>query len=184
MPPPVVADPTPVDSFDEPPPAPVVVPQSSASPVYLPLIVRPDPYPPVDRAAELEFIRLLNEERARHGLHPLREDPRLTLAARRHAYDLGINLCPNGRYGHTGSDGSLPSDRAKWAGYPNAWAEVVICAHPHGAAGALQAFLNSPSHRAILLDPRPNTVDVGVGAYPSTWYGNPGTVFVGFTGAK
>ena len=72
---------------------------AAASRVYLPLVVRPEPYPPVNRQWELEFIRLLNEERARHGLHPLREHPLLTLAARRHAYDLGINKVPRGDCG-------------------------------------------------------------------------------------
>ena len=34
---------------------------AAASRVYLPLVVRPEPYPPVNRQWELEFIRLLNE---------------------------------------------------------------------------------------------------------------------------
>ncbi|MGQ9827640.1 MAG: CAP domain-containing protein [Roseiflexus sp.] len=163
LPPPVVADQTPGEPFLEPTQAFVAVPQSGEDRVYLPLIVRPDPYPPVNRDMELEFIRLLNEERVRNGLNPLSEHPRLTLAARRHAYDLGINLIPNGICSHTGSDGSRPGDRANWAGYPEWQGEAAGCG-VSTAADALQGALNSPPHRGILLNPE--IVAVGVGIHP------------------
>jgi uncharacterized protein YkwD len=94
-------DAAPLRPDDAAPPADAITGATAGSfAVYLPLVVRPNPifdmYPPVNRQWELEFIRLLNEERARHGLHPLREHPLLTLAARRHAYDLGINKVPRG----------------------------------------------------------------------------------------
>jgi uncharacterized protein YkwD len=134
--------------------------------VYLPLVVIPEPYPPVNRAWELEFIRLLNEERARHGLHPLREHPLLTLAARRHAYDVGINQVPRGpEYcSHTGTDGTEPWHRAEWAGYPGHFEGEAISCGKHDVASAVQGLLNSPPHRAFLLSPIP--VEIGVGAHP------------------
>ena len=134
--------------------------------VYLPLVVRPEPYPPVNRQWELEFIRLLNEERARHGLHPLREHPLLTLAARRHAYDVGINQMSRGpEYcSHTGTDGTEPWHRAEWAGYPGHFEGEAISCGKHDVASAVQGLLNSPPHRAILLNPIP--VEIGVGAHP------------------
>ena len=134
--------------------------------VYLPLVVRPEPYPPVNRQWELEFIRLLNEERARHGLHPLREHPLLTLAARRHAYDVGINQMSRGpEYcSHTGTDGTEPWHRAEWAGYPGHFEGEAISCGKHDVASAVQGLLNSPPHRAFLLSPIP--VEIGVGAHP------------------
>jgi len=134
--------------------------------VYLPLVVRPEPYPPVNRQWELEFIRLLNEERVRHGLHPLREHPLLTLAARRHAYDVGINQMSRGpEYcSHTGTDGTEPGDRVEWAGYPGHYNGEAISCGKHDVASAVQGLLNSPPHRAILLNPIP--VEIGVGAHP------------------
>jgi|GEM_PF-2604963 len=136
--------------------------------VYLPLVVTPEPYPPVNRQWELEFIRLLNEERARHGLHPLREHPLLTLAARRHAYDLGINKVPRGDCGggrgHRGTDGTEPGDRVEWAGYPGHYNGEAVSCGSHEVYYAVQGLLNSPPHRAILLNPIP--VEIGVGAHP------------------
>ena len=136
--------------------------------VYLPLVVTPEPYPPVNRQWELEFIRLLNEERVRHGLHPLREHPLLTLAARRHAYDLGINKVPRGDCGggrgHRGTDGTEPGDRVEWAGYPGHYNGEAVSCGSHEVYYAVQGLLNSPPHRAILLNPIP--VEIGVGAHP------------------
>ena len=134
--------------------------------VYLPLVVRPEPYPPVNRQWELEFIRLLNEERVRHGLHPLREHPLLTLAARRHAYDVGINQMSRGpEYcSHTGTDGTWPWHRMEWAGYPGRYDGEAIHCGTHDVASAVRSLLESPPHRAFLLSPIP--VEVGVGVHP------------------
>jgi len=154
--------------------------------VYLPLVVRPEPYPPVNRQWELEFIRLLNEERARHGLHPLREHPLLTLAARRHAYDVGINQMSRGpEYcSHTGTDGTWPWHRMEWAGYPGRYDGEAIHCGTHDVASAVRSLLESPPHRAFLLSPIP--VEVGVGVHPIIsdveWRrGSHSTVMVGGT---
>ena len=157
---------------DLPPSDAVVGADAAAFRVHLPLVVRPNPlfdmYPPVNRQWELEFIRLLNEERVRHGLHPLREHPLLTLAARRHAYDLGINKVPRGDCGggrgHRGTDGTEPGDRVEWAGYPGHYNGEAVSCGSHEVYYAVQGLLNSPPHRAILLNPIP--VEIGVGAHP------------------
>jgi uncharacterized protein YkwD len=143
--------------------------------VHLPLVVRPNPlfdlYPPVNRQWELEFIRLLNEERVRHGLHPLREHLLLTLAARRHAYDLGINKVPRGDCGggrgHRGTDGTEPWHRVEQSGYPGRYEGEAIHCGAHDVAFSLQWLLNSLPHRAFLLSPIP--VEVGVGAHPNQY---------------
>jgi hypothetical protein len=177
---------------DLPPSDAVVGADAAAFRVHLPLVVRPNPlfdmYPPVNRQWELEFIRLLNEERARHGLHPLREHPLLTLAARRHAYDLGINKVPRGDCGggrgHQGTDGSWPWHRMEWAGYPGRYDGEAVHCGAHDVAFPLQWLLNSPPHRAFLLSPIP--VEVGVGVHPIIsdveWRrGSHSTVMVGGT---
>jgi uncharacterized protein YkwD len=155
---------------------------AAASRVYLPLVVRPEPYPPVNRQWELEFIRLLNEERARHGLRTLVEHPLLTLAARRHAYDVGINQVPKGpeHCSHTSTDGTSPLDRLAWAGYPGRFGGEAIHCGTHEVYPALQWLLGSPGHRNILLNP--DLVEVGVGAHPvlDQW-GGYSTVMLGGT---
>jgi len=152
---------------DDAPPSDAVAGATAGSfAVYLPLVVRPDPYPPVNRQWELEFIRLLNEERARRGLRTLVEHPLLTLAARRHAYDVGINQVPKGpeHCSHTGTDGTSPLDRLAWAGYPGRFGGEAIHCGTHEVYPALQWLLGSPGHRNILLNP--DLVEVGVGAHP------------------
>ena len=169
---PLRPDDAPLRPDDAPPSDAVAGATAGSFAVYLPLVVRPNPlfdlYPPVNRAWELEFIRLLNEERARHGLHPLREHPLLTLAARRHAYDLGINKVPRGDCGggrgHTGTDGTEPWHRMEWAGYPGRFEGEAVSCGKHEVYYAVQGLLNSPPHRAFLLSPIP--VEIGVGAHP------------------
>ena len=164
-------DAAPLRPDDAAPPADAITGATAGSfAVYLPLVVRPNPifdmYPPVNRQWELEFIRLLNEERARHGLHPLREHPLLTLAARRHAYDVGINQMSKGpEYcSHTGADGTGPGDRVQWSGYPGYWKGEAVSCGRREVYEALQGLLNSPPHKEILLNPVP--IEVGVGAHP------------------
>ena len=82
---------------------------------------------------------------------PIGDDPRLTAAAQRHANDMlrtGIN-------GHTGSDGSSPRARITEAGYrARATGEIVYWSI--GAASTpnsiLDMWMNSPPHRAIILN--------------------------------
>ena len=159
---------TPLRPDDAPPSDAVAGASAGSFAVYLPLVVRPEPYPPVNRQWELEFIRLLNEERARRGLRTLVEHPLLTLAARCHAYDLGINKVPRGDCGggrgHRGTDGTEPGDRVEWAGYPGHYNGEAVSCGSHEVYYAVQGLLNSPPHRAFLLSPIP--VEIGVGAHP------------------
>ena len=161
-------DPIPTPTIASAPPADEIAGANAVATnvIHLPLVIRPEPYPPVNRQWELEFIRLLNEERARHGLHPLREHPLLTLAARRHAYDVGINQMSRGpEYcSHTGTDGSWPWHRMEWAGYPGRYDGEAIHCGTHDVASAVRLLLESPPHRAFLLSPIP--VEVGVGVHP------------------
>ena len=163
---PLRPDDAPLRPDDAPPSDAVAGATAGSFAVYLPLVVRPDPYPPVNRQWELEFIRLLNEERARRGLRTLVEHPLLTLAARRHAYDVGINQVPKGpeHCSHTGTDGTSPLDRLAWAGYPGRFGGEAIHCGTHEVYPALQWLLGSPGHRNILLNP--DLVEVGVGAHP------------------
>ena len=163
---PLRPDDAPLRPDDAPPSDAVAGATAGSFAVYLPLVVRPDPYPPVNRQWELEFIRLLNEERARRGLRTLVEHPLLTLAARRHAYDVGINQVPKGpeHCSHTGTDGTSPLDRLAWAGYPGRFGGEAIHCGTHEVYPALQWLLGSPGHRNILLNP--DLVEVGVGVHP------------------
>mgnify|MGYP000967410005 CR=1 FL=1 len=93
----------------------------------------------------------VNAVRAAHGCGPVRADPQLTAAAARQAHD----MLANGVQGHTGSDGSSVAQRVTAAGYSYAaLGEVMFWGT--GTAGtpanAVTWWMNSPGHRAVLLD--------------------------------
>lgn len=144
----------------------VLLPLSSAGaaggPTYLPLVQRscasaPAYYPPDDLQMELDMAAAINAERAANGLPALALDNRLTQAARRHSADMAANQFVE----HTGSDGSSPGLRMEQACYDwNYWGEIIGAGYPTVEA-MLDGWLNSPPHRAILLDS--NYQDFGVG---------------------
>ncbi len=81
------------------------------------------------------------------------DDPRLTVAAQRHADDMLLNGVGGG---HIGSDGSSPQGRIADAGYVRTGhtSEIVYWgAGPHATPGAaLDLWMESPAHRTIILD--------------------------------
>jgi uncharacterized protein YkwD len=82
---------------------------------------------------------------------PVGSDPRLVAAAQRHANDI-LN---NGADGHIGTDGSGPDVRIADAGLVTGrWGEIVYWGTgPLGTpAAALDAWMNSPGHRAIIMN--------------------------------
>lgn len=80
------------------------------------------------------------------------DDPRLTSAAQRHAND----MLANGVNGHIGSDGSSPQARIADAGYTRSGYTGEIVYWGTGSAAtpgaALDAWMGSPPHRAIILN--------------------------------
>ncbi len=106
---------------------------------------------------ERTVLDLLNQDRAGQGLGLLTADDRLQGAARAHSLDMAANNF----FGHAGSDGSNAGDRAAAAGYaPTAWGEDIAAGYLT-AASAVNAWLASPDHRAIIR----NAIftDAGVG---------------------
>lgn len=97
-------------------------------------------------------LNLINATRAENGCGPLAPNPHLTAAAARHAHDVLIN----GAEGHVGTDGSSIAQRVKDAGYPGAArvGEVVFwgTGAARNPAAAVQWWMNSPGHRAIITD--------------------------------
>ena len=82
---------------------------------------------------------------------PVRSDAHLAAAAQRHAND----MLAHGVSGHTGSDGSSPQARMAATGAPaGASGEIAFWGTgPLGTtAAALDMWMKSPSHRAIIVD--------------------------------
>jgi uncharacterized protein YkwD len=107
-------------------------------------------------AYEREVVREINAARARSGCPALRYDSRLATAARAHSDDMAAR----GYFDHTSPDGVTPWDRAKAAGYAQPSAENIAAGQATPAA-AVTAWLNSPGHRANILNCSSRATGVG-----------------------
>jgi uncharacterized protein YkwD len=102
-------------------------------------------------------LRLTNAQRAKHGCTALRSDPRLRTAARLHSADMRL-----WRYfDHNSLDGATPWDRIKAAGYSTPGAENIAQGYPTAQAVVL-GWMNSPDHRANILNCSLKAVGIGV----------------------
>lgn len=110
---------------------------------------------------EVQTVYLTNLERRKVGLPPLRWNHELSEAARSFAFDVVTNL-PFGFCSHTDSAGRGPGERMHIAGYTNitAWGENSVCGYATPAA-AVRAWMNSPSHKANMLDARYREIGLG-----------------------
>ena len=138
---------------------------SSAQAAPLPEVVE---QPSLDLTpTEQEIVNLVNQERAKAGLHPLTVSAELTLSARRYsAYMAQANF-----FGHVGPDGSTLVTRDTAAGYTG-WtylAENLAAGQPTPRA-AVDGWLASPSHRANIFSPY--VYETGVGYAAGGTYGH------------
>lgn len=108
---------------------------------------------------------VLNAERDRQGLRPLRLHRRLSAAARRHASDMAAKNF----FDHNSLDGSSFVDRIRRAGYMRGarrWTVAENIAWGSGARATpraiARAWMNSAGHRANLLSPSYREIGVGV----------------------
>ncbi|MFV0307752.1 MAG: CAP domain-containing protein [Desertimonas sp.] len=124
------------------------------------LIARCTPAPAPSQ--QQQVVDLVNQRRAQAGLPALRVDYRLSNAAQAHSQDQAARRVMS----HIGSNGSTVGTRVTRAGYR--WSRVVenVAAGYGSAGGAVTGWMNSPSHRANVLDPK--VIHIGVGlAYSS-----------------
>jgi uncharacterized protein YkwD len=127
----------------------------------------PAPTPATLVAVSEATLCLLNGERADHGLAPLSANERLTSAASAYAQD----LVAGSYFSHTGRDRSDVRDRIERTGYfqpGRGWAVGENLAWGTGALATpvsiMQAWMNSPGHRANILNPSYREIGVGVAA--------------------
>jgi uncharacterized protein YkwD len=96
------------------------------------------------------MLRLVNQHRSAANLPPLRWCQNLARAAQSYSEVLE----GWGAISHQGPDGSTPRSRAREAGY-TAWRQVgenLAFGYPD-AASVVEGWMDSPSHRANLMDP-------------------------------
>lgn len=117
------------------------------------------PPPPVtgDAAAEAAVLTLVNAERANAGCGPLRDEPRLANAGRKHSADMK----DRGYFSHNTPEGVTPWDRARAEGYDQPAAENIARGQPTPEA-VVTAWMNSDGHRRNILDCRYQAMGTGM----------------------
>ncbi len=116
----------------------------------------PTPAPTPSSTFEQEVVNLVNEARAQSGLAPLAYDPLLGGLAESHSED----MLQRDFFSHTTPDGVTFGNRVRQAEIPGAAAENIGAGYATPQA-AVTGWLNSPGHRANILNP--NFTKIGVG---------------------
>lgn len=108
-------------------------------------------------AEETAVLTLVNQERAQAGCGPVRANPPLAALAGAFSKDMAVR----GFFDHTDPDGNTPWDRATKAGISGMGGENI--ARGQGdAAAVMKAWMNSPGHKANILNCEFRTLGVGV----------------------
>jgi uncharacterized protein YkwD/uncharacterized membrane protein required for colicin V production len=106
---------------------------------------------------EERMLALVNEERAAHGLAPLRFDSRLTALARQHSTDMVTNRF----FSHVSPGAGDPARRAQVAGYDyRVFGENIALAPTLNLAH--RGLMDSPGHRANILGPAYGRIGIGI----------------------
>lgn len=162
---PAPKNPAPVST---PAPTPKPVPQPTPKPIPVP---KPAPSPTPSSAGvaadEQKALALLNADRAAHGLPPVRANAKLAALAGDYAQDM-IN---RNFFAHNNPEGQTPFDRMRQRGISFGYAGENLAINT-SVAGAEQAFMNSPGHRANILNSHYTQVGIGVR------YSRSGSVYV------
>lgn len=116
-----------------------------------------DDDPKVRADLEAKMLVLVNEERRKVGLKPLKADPEMLVVARAHSKD----MFARGYFSHETPDGFSPFDRMKKAkvrfmaaGENLALGQTLNICH--------RGLMNSPGHRKNILNPIFGRVGIGI----------------------
>ena len=120
---------------------------------YLPFVpvvncVPGPPIPPDDIERDTAVETEINEIRDEYGLPRFANSQKITQAALRHSND----MADNNFFDHTGSDGSRAGDRLDEACYNwQAYGEIIAAGY-RSSSNVVEAWMEGPGHRSIILD--------------------------------
>ncbi|MFF3405059.1 sigma-70 family RNA polymerase sigma factor [Streptomyces sp. NPDC002742] len=109
-------------------------------------------------ATVAQVVTLVNKERAAAGCGPLTEDAQLEDAARGHSDDMAARAF----FDHTNPDGAGPGERITAAGYRWSTYGENIAMGQQTPQAVMDSWMNSPGHRANILNCSFKNIGVGV----------------------
>ncbi|WP_137247366.1 CAP domain-containing protein [Herbidospora galbida] len=140
-----------------PSPSPSASPSASPSPSPSATPSTPPTGGTVGTAVENEVVRLTNAERAKGGCGPLTHDAKLRTAAFNHSADMSAK----NYFSHDSADGRSFGDRLKQAGFSFRAAGENIAKGYQTAAQVVQGWMNSPGHKANIMNCTYTHIGVG-----------------------
>ncbi|SFN19079.1 MULTISPECIES: CAP domain-containing protein [Streptomyces] len=118
-----------------------------------------------------QVLNLVNAERAKAGCSPVTVDAKLTKAAQDHSQDMADHQ----NMSHTGSDGSDMSERLSRVGYAFRSAGENVAAGYGTAESVMDGWMNSPGHKANILNCGFKEIGIGLAQPGNYWTQNFGT---------
>ncbi|MGW6021797.1 CAP domain-containing protein [Streptomyces sp. NPDC055099] len=112
--------------------------------------------PSAESVAEADVLTLVNQERAKVGCSPVSGDAALAALAG----DFSSDMAERDFFDHTDPDGATPWDRAEKAGISDLGGENIARGQAN-AQSVMDAWMNSPGHRANILNCDYKTLGVG-----------------------
>ncbi|MEE4540845.1 CAP domain-containing protein [Streptomyces sp. V4-01] len=109
------------------------------------------------QAARAQILSMVNQQRATAGCKPLTADSELDVLSQNFSDDMAAR----GFFDHTDPDGDTPWDRAKKLGITGLGGENIARGQADAAA-VMDAWMNSPGHRANILNCDYKTLGVGI----------------------
>jgi hypothetical protein len=125
-----------------------------------------------------EVIRLTNEKRVQNGLAPLNTNSVLSQAAQAK----GADMLNKGYWAHVAPDGTQPWTFFANFGYKYRYAGENLARDFSNPSSAVEAWMNSPSHRENLLSDKYK--EIGVAVVEGSLAGVDTTLIVQFFGTK
>lgn len=140
--------------------------QTAPAPQEKPTEVKEKPVTPTSQVSSFEqqVVELTNAERAKVGLNPLEMYSPLMAAAKAKSQDMA-NL---GYFSHTSPTYGSPFDQMRAAGIQYKAAGENIAQGQRTPEQVVNAWMNSPGHRANILNP--NFTHIGVGFVENGYY--------------
>ncbi len=121
---------------------------------------QPTPLVAQNGSFQQQILSLVNAERSKAGLEPVTLNSKLSQAAQNHTND----MISKRYFSHNSPSGSTMVSRVKAVGYTYSTIGENIAAGGSTASATMTQWMNSPGHKANILNPKFRELGVGYGA--------------------